>query len=69
MYKLEIGKLQYKYLVGPHVVAIITPKRKICKYLLSRVQSNPSLRIQNGTADSRVSPEEVADFIVKHRLK
>ena len=49
MYKLEIGKLKYKYLASPHVIAIITPNRKIRIYPLEKVQSNPKFRVQNGT--------------------
>jgi hypothetical protein len=69
LYKLEIGKLKYKYLASPHVIAIITPNRKIRIYPLEKVQSNPKFRVQNGTSDGRIAPEEVAAFILRHRLK
>ena len=69
LYKLDIGKLQYKYLASPHVIAIITPSRRIRKFPLYRVQSNPKFRVQNGTSDGIISPEEVAAFILRHRLK
>jgi hypothetical protein len=69
LYKLDIGNLQYKYLASPHVIAIITPKRKKRVYKLEEVQSNPKFRIQNGTSDSIIAPEEVAAFILRRRLK
>jgi hypothetical protein len=69
LYKLEVGKLKYKYLASPHIIAIIAPSRKIRKYPLHVVQSNPKFRVQNGTSDGIISPEEVAAFILRHRLK
>lgn len=79
MYKIEISApgsnrppLKYTYLVGSHTVGIITPSRK--RHLLqihevtgrregSRIGEN------NGFADSRLSPDEVAAYVLKHNLK
>lgn len=69
MYRLEVGNAKYKYLASPHVIAIITPTRKTRIFKLAEVQSNPSLRVQNGTSDARIAPEEVAIFILKNRHK
>lgn len=69
MYRLEIGKRSYRYLVGSAVVAIITPEGK--KYLrkLNEIQSSAEKRIQNGTSDGRLSPDEVADYILKNGIR
>jgi len=69
MYRLIIGGLKYTYLASHHVVAIITDKGHKYRFRIETVQSNPKYRIQNGTADARIAPEEVAAFILKHHLR
>lgn len=69
MHNLEIVGMQFRYLAGIHSVGIISPRGRKYKFPLNVVQSNPKFRIQNGTSDSRIAPEEVAAFIAKHHLK
>ena len=69
MYRLIIGKLKYTYLVSHHVIAILTSTGQKYVFPLKKVQSNSKFRIQNGTADGRISAEEVAAFILRRHLR
>jgi hypothetical protein len=69
MHNIEIAGLQFRYLAGIHSVGIISPRGRKYRFPLNTVQSNPRFRVQNGTSDGRVSPQEIADFILKRHLK
>ncbi len=71
MYRIEIGKGIYTYLVGNHTVAIITPSRKkhIAYLHAVRDEKLSENRIQNGTADGRIAPEEIVAYVLKLDLK
>ncbi len=71
MYHIELGSLKYKYLVGNHTVAIITPSKKKHVTPIESVRNEEfsSNRTQNGTADGRISPEEIAAYVLKLKLK
>lgn len=71
MYTFEIGSLKYRYVVGSYNCGIITPSRKRIMVLLADIQ-NPSVRVdepKNGSADDRLSPEEVAAYVIANKLK
>jgi hypothetical protein len=78
MYKFEIAvkegrvPLKYTYLVGNHTVGIITPSRKRLQFSIHEVSGRPeSHRLPNndGTPDSRLHPDEIAAFVIKHNLR
>jgi hypothetical protein len=78
MYKFEIavagGKapLKYTYLVGGHIVGIITPSRKRHVFPIHEVSGRPEnhrLPTNDGTPDSRLHPDEIAAFVVKRNLR
>jgi hypothetical protein len=79
MYKIEIAApglnkppLKYTYLVGAYTVGIITPSRKRYFYPIHEVSGRPfGSRIgeNDGFADSRLHPNEIAAFVLKHGLK
>jgi hypothetical protein len=78
MYKIEISAnpdkpaLKYTYLVGAYTVGIITPSRKRHFYPIHEVTGRPfghRIGENNGLADSRLHPDEVAAFVLKHNLK
>jgi|GEM_PF-6317545 len=71
MYRIVIGKGTYKYIVGNYTIAIITPSKKKHLALLSAVRDEKlsQNRTQNGTADGRISPEEIVAYVLKHDLK
>ena len=78
MYKFEIaakeGKapLRYTYLVGAYTVGIITPSRKRFTFPIHEVSGRPEghrLPDSNGTADTRLHPNEVAAFVLKRNLR
>lgn len=77
MYEFELSfvegrkPLKYRYLPGAYTVGIITPSRK--KHLLpihevTGRKENHRQGTENGLADSRISPEEVAAYVIKHKL-
>jgi hypothetical protein len=76
MYVIEIasqsGKpLRYQYLVGSYTVGIITPSRKKHVFRIGTVTGRPfndRLAGNDGTANCRLSPEEVAEFVITRRL-
>jgi hypothetical protein len=77
MYKIEISAnpdkppLKYTYLVGAYTVGIITPSRKRYFFPIHVVSGRPfGSRIgeNDGFADSRLSPNEIAAYVIKHRL-
>ena len=69
-YRMLIGKGLFTYFVGNHHIAIIPPSRKKHVTRLAFVQNEElsSNRSQNGTADGRISPEEVAAYVLKNNL-
>jgi hypothetical protein len=79
MYKIEIAAqgtnrapLKYTYLVGPYTVGIITPNRKRFVFPIHEVSGRPEgsrVGQNDGFADSRLHPDEVAAFVLKHNLK
>jgi hypothetical protein len=72
MYHIEIGTLKYRYLVGPYTVGIITPSRKRHLLRIDVVTGRPAngrTGIENGTADNRITPDEVAEYCIKNKLK
>lgn len=69
MHRLIIGKLKYTYLAGHHAVAIITHRGQKHQFPIEKVQSDPRFRVQNGTSDGRIAPQEVAAFILKRRIR
>ncbi len=50
MYRIEIGKGKYTYLVGNHTVAIITPSRKKHLAILDAVRDEKYQEIVSKTA-------------------
>jgi len=79
MYKIQIaGKdskrapLTYTYLVGSHTVGIITPSRKRYNFNIHEVtgrRENSRIGTNNGFADSRLHPDELAAFVLRMGLK
>jgi len=71
MYRIEIKNLKYTYLVGNYTVAIIPPsgKKHIAPLDVVRNEELAKNRIQNGTADGRISPDEVVAYILHQELK
>ena len=70
MYRLEIGKMKYKYLVGNYTVGIISKQshQKYFRTIREIRGSNDPTGISNGSADSKVTGEEIAAYVLKHRL-
>jgi len=71
MTNIEIGKLKYKYLVGTYTVGIITPSRKRHMRRIDEVSGRPAnshTGIEDGTSINRLTPEEVAAYVIKHKL-
>lgn len=78
MYKIAVSgnpskaPLVYTYLVGSHTVGIITPSRKRHNFTIHEVSGRPEnsrLGHNDGFADDRLHPNEVAAFVLKHGLK
>jgi len=80
MHKIDLPILrnnqtaQFRYLVGPYTVGIITPTRQ------KHIASIPKIRAawtgapiaadtRNGMHDRRITPEEIANYILISRLK
>ena len=64
--------LKYVYLVGAYTVGIITPSRKRFFYPIHEVtgrKENSRTGTNNGFADSRLHPDELAAFVLKNKLK
>jgi len=70
-YRIMFGSLKYTYFVGNHTVAILPPSKKkhLASFAAIASEELSSNRSQNGTADGRISPEEVAAYILKHNLR
>jgi hypothetical protein len=66
MTRITVGKWDFRYIVGLNTVGIITQSRKkhIARITVVREGSNRDLT-QNREL---VSPEEVADYIIRARL-
>jgi hypothetical protein len=79
MYKILVdgsgGKrkpLLYQYLVGSHTVGIITPSRKRYNFTIHEVTGRPEnsrLGANDGFADDRLHPNELAAFVLRMGLK
>lgn len=79
MYKIQIaGKdtkrapLTYTYLVGAYTVGIITPSRKRYNFPIHEVtgrKENSRTGTNNGFADSRLHPDELAAFVLSRGLR
>jgi hypothetical protein len=70
MYCLEIGKMKYRYLVGSFTVGIIS-KLSHQKYFRTIYEIRGSIEptgISNGTADAKITGEEITAYILKHKL-
>lgn len=75
MYYIEIGgkpdgtqRLKFSYIIGAFTVGIITPSRKKHVFKITEVSGrleNPRL---GGNSDSRLTPDELAAFVIKHKL-
>jgi hypothetical protein len=71
MHIITIGNLTFKYIVGVYTVGIVTPSRKSCIRDIEEVSGRPRggrTGIENGTADNRLTPEEVAGYCLKNKL-
>jgi hypothetical protein len=72
MYRIKIGKGIFTYLVGNQTVAIISPNRKKFEVSFGAIheasEGLPVNYTQNGTADARIAPEEIAAYVMKHKL-
>lgn len=70
MYNIEIAGMKYRYIVGPFSIGIVTPSRK--RYIVPMMDIlNPFLsrHPKNGSADDRLSPDEVAAYVLRCKLK
>lgn len=69
MYHFDIGKLHYKYLVGPYTVGIITPSAQKHFRTIREVRGDrPELVNFDGSSDNRLTAEEIAAYVLKHKL-
>lgn len=68
MYKLQLGNQTYKYLVGGTQLAVITAAGKKHLIRLAEVEDPAIERVQDGSADGRLSPAEVAEYILAEGL-
>ena len=69
MYHLKIKDRDFRYLVGAVAVAIITPSQKVHIVPLSEIPLPGATRGGTGTADDRLSPHAIAEYILLHKLK
>jgi hypothetical protein len=73
MIRMQVGKWEFRYIVGPYTVGIITPTRQKYTVEIPRIV-DPKNRVGLesavlGSADNRVTPTEVANYILAHQLK
>ncbi len=71
MYHFDIGKLHYKYLIGPYTVGIITPSAQKHFRTIREVRggrTTETMDIKNGSSDNLLTAEEVAAYVLKHKL-
>ena len=71
MYHIEVMGLKWCYLVGVHNVGIVSPTRKSYVRRIDEISGRPAnstTGIKNGTADSRLTPEEVISYVLEHKL-
>jgi hypothetical protein len=70
-YRIMLGSLKYTYFVGNYTIAILPPSKKkhLAQFAAVANKELSSNRSQNGTADGRISPEEVAAYILKQNLR
>ncbi len=73
MYRIQIGKGLYTYLIGNQTVAIISPSRKKLEVTFAVLKEafagTPITYIQNGTSDGRIAPEEIVAYVLKYGIK
>lgn len=69
MYKIEVLGLVYRYIVGSYSAGIISPNRKKHLVNLSDIR-DPEVadRGHNGSSDDRLTPDEVAAYVLKNKL-
>lgn len=71
MHRITIGRWSFRYIVGNHTVGIVPPSRKKHIATIKTVRkgvTGPTGLEENGLADNRVSPEEIAAYIVAKQL-
>lgn len=64
---------KYRYLVGPHTIGIIPPSRQKHIVSINKVRAawtgaEIAIDTRNGMHDARVTPEEIANYILTTRL-
>jgi hypothetical protein len=69
MYNINIAGFDYRYIIGPYSVGIITPSRKRHVVGLNEICNPLTVRPTNGSADDRVSAEEVTAYVLDRKLK
>lgn len=71
MHKILVGGKLYSYIVGPYTVGIISPTRQKHIASLETVRAGKigPTGISNGLPDSRVTPDEVVDYICSLDLR
>lgn len=68
MTRITVGKWDFRYIVGPHTVGIISPTRKKHEASIAAVREGSTRVVDTTVAHERVTPEEVADYIIRMRL-
>jgi hypothetical protein len=71
MQRITIGEWEFRYIVGPYTVGIITPTRKkhVATITEIRAAATGPAEVQDGTPDWRVTPEDIAQYVVANQLK
>ena len=76
MHHVTVGKWNFRYIVGPHSVGIISPTRAKYTVPIDAVRQaallNPGIATYDdlpGSSDNRVSPGEIASYILAQQLK
>ena len=73
MYNLTLPNiLVYRYIIGSTTIGIITPTNKKYFRTITEVKGNrksADTGIDNGSCDCKLSPEEIASYVLKHKLR
>jgi hypothetical protein len=76
MHHVQIGLWKFRYIVGPHSVGIISPTRAKYTATIEAVRQaalvNPGAVTYDdlpGSSDVRVTPGEIASYILSQQLK
>jgi hypothetical protein len=74
MHHITVGKWNFRYIVGPHSVGIITPTRvkhtaTIVDIRAASINGAVTYDDLPGSSDIRVTPGEIASYILAHQLK